>query len=826
MLDIQKVLEQIKGLPDAERLAILKDLEVLQEKTLIQKAQLHFLDFVKLMWPSFIAGRHHAKMADAFERVARGELKRLIINMPPRHDLRLDQLVPTIDGFKKISDVSEGDLVFGPDGKPRLVTGKSPVNRKPTYRVTTTDGAELVVSEDHLWTVRFECERSGPLKTLSTKALHDRQLAHPNTSKTPKLPDMSPAEFPHRKLLIDPYVLGVWLGDGSSHGASIGCSYADILQMRQQVEDCGYKTTHNPKFQQFNVLGLHAKLRELGLLKNKHIPEDYLCSSVEQRIALLQGLIDTDGDVTEAGKVTFNQTNRSLIEQVLCLVHSLGIKARITDRCTSYNGVPSQKSYRICFKFSRAARLPRKAARCRDTAGNWARTIKIEPTGLVEETQCLQVANDDGLFMAGRGWVVTHNTKSEFASYLFPAWFLGQYPHKKVIQTAHTAELAVGFGRKVRNLIDGDDFQKVFSGISLSSDSKAAGRWNTNKGGDYFAIGVGGAVTGKGADVLVIDDPHSEQEAQMGEYNPEVYDKVYEWYTSGPRQRLQPGGAIIIVMTRWSKRDLSGQIIKKSAERRGSNEWEVIEFPAIMPSGSPLWPEFWSIDELEAIKAEIPVSKWNAQYMQDPTSEEGALLKRDWWNEWPHDRPPNVEAIIQSWDTAFLKTQRSDYSACTTWGIFHQENEEGVMVPNLILLDAFKDKMEFPELKRVAHQKYWEYEPDQLVVEKKASGAPLIAELRMMGIPVTEFTPVRGNDKIARANAVTDLFASGIVWAPPTRWAEEVIEECASFPAGEHDDYVDSVTQALIRFRQGGWLRTTMDEWQEEPGYRRPVELY
>jgi len=418
------------------------------------------------------------------------------------------------------------------------------------------------------------------------------------------------------------------------------------------------------------------------------------------------------------------------------------------------------------------------------------------------------------------------HTKSEFASYLFPAWFLGQYPHKKVIQTAHTAELAVGFGRKVRNLIDGEDFQKVFPGITLSSDSKAAGRWNTNKAGDYFAIGIGGAVTGKGADVLVIDDPHSEQEAQLGEFNPEVYDKVYEWYTSGPRQRLQPGGAIIIVMTRWSKRDLTGQIIKKSAERRGSDEWEVIEFPAIMPSGNPLWPEFWSIEELEAIKAEIPISKWNAQYMQDPTSEEGALIKREWWNEWPHDRPPAVDAIIQSWDTAFLKTQRSDYSACTTWGIFQHENEEGVVVPNLIILDAFKDKMEFPELKRAAHQKYWEYEPDQLVVEKKASGAPLIAELRMMGIPVTEFTPVRGNDKIARANAVTDLFASGIIWHPPTRWAEEVIEECASFPAGEHDDYVDSVTQALIRFRQGGWLRTTMDEWQEEPGYRRPVEFY
>jgi len=418
------------------------------------------------------------------------------------------------------------------------------------------------------------------------------------------------------------------------------------------------------------------------------------------------------------------------------------------------------------------------------------------------------------------------HTKSEFASYLFPAWFLGRYPEKKIIQTAHTAELAVGFGRKVRNLINQEDFQEVFPGINLSSDSKAAGRWNTNKRGDYFAIGVGGAVAGKGADVLIIDDPHSEQEAALGAYNPEVYDKVYEWYTSGPRQRLQPGGAIIVVMTRWSVRDLTGSIMKSATQRDGADEWEVIELPAIMPSGDPLWPEFWPLDQLEALKAELPVSKWSAQYQQDPTSEEGALIKREWWQEWESDSPPPCEAIIQSWDTAFLKTQRADYSACTTWGVFHYPNEQGETVPNLILLDAYKEKLEFPELKRAAYEKYWEYEPDQMVVEKKASGAPLIFELRAMGIPVTEFTPSRGQDKIARANAVSDLFASGVIWAPPTRWAEEVIEECAAFPAGEHDDLVDSTTQALLRFRQGGWIRSSMDEWDDEPSYKRPVEYY
>tara|TARA_X000001388_G_scaffold48054_2_gene34415 strand:+ start:456 stop:1964 length:1509 start_codon:yes stop_codon:yes gene_type:complete len=418
------------------------------------------------------------------------------------------------------------------------------------------------------------------------------------------------------------------------------------------------------------------------------------------------------------------------------------------------------------------------------------------------------------------------HTKSEFASFLFPAWFLGRYPEKKIIQTAHTAELAVGFGRKVRNLIGQEDFQQVFPGIELSSDSKAAGRWNTNKRGDYFAIGVGGAVTGKGADVLIIDDPHSEQEAALGAYNPEVYDKVYEWYTSGPRQRLQPGGSIIIVMTRWSTRDLTGKIIKSVTQREGVDDWEIIELPAIMPSGDPLWPEFWPLDQLEALKAELPVSKWSAQYQQDPTSEEGALIKREWWQEWEKDNPPACEAIIQSWDTAFLKTQRADYSACTTWGVFQHPNESGDLQPNLILLDAYKEKLEFPELKRAAYDKYWEFEPDQMIVEAKASGSPLIFELRAMGIPVTEFTPSRGQDKIARVNAVSDLFASGVIWCPPTRWADEVIEECAAFPAGDNDDLVDSTTQALLRFRQGGWIRSTMDEWDDEPKYRRPISYY
>ena len=711
------------------------------------------------------------------------------------------------------------------------------------------------------------------------------------------------------------------------------------------------------------------------------------------------------------------------------------------------------------------------------------------------------------------------HTKSEFASYLLPAWFLGKYPGKKIIQCSNTAELAVGFGRKVRNLVDGETYAKVFPNVSLRHDSKAAGRWSTNEDGEYFAIGVGGTVTGKGADLLIIDDPHSEQEAALAANDPSIYDKVYEWYTSGPRQRLQPGGSIVVVMcmtgdtpvlmadgsdkllrdirpgdmvatfdkgrlsaskinnwqssgvdsiykiqtqsgkilrankrhpflvmnegvlewtrlkhlkagdllvslkdaidhheqqpsrenvgrvwhgsrttektqmhrtahlevtacgrafnvawmdaktklqavgcvlrtmaknthqrkrlklqgstglngvmgsllsstiqwfknattfvmsavnpqqvptlvpigmgscalttattqdksegffattatlqldterrqmflnelrrisdftvdpiasitpdgeeevfdvevdrtenfiangmvshnTRWGKRDLTGQVLKAAAQR-GGEEWEVVEFPAILPSGNPLWPEFWSFEELDALRNELPNPKWQAQYQQNPTSESAAIIKREWWKIWEEEDPPTCNYTLMAWDTAFEKSSRADYSAMTLWGVFEYPDDNGTYQTNIILLNAFRDRMEFPELKKRAIEHYRDWEPDSVIIEKKASGAPLIYEMRAMGIPVQEFTPVRGNDKISRVNAISDLFASGRVWAPPSRWAEEVIDEVASFPSGEHDDYVDTVSLAMMRFRKGGFIKTLLDEEDEPREFRR-----
>ena len=408
------------------------------------------------------------------------------------------------------------------------------------------------------------------------------------------------------------------------------------------------------------------------------------------------------------------------------------------------------------------------------------------------------------------------HTKSEFASNYLPAWMIGKNPKLKIIQTTHTAELAVRFGRKAKNVIDSPEYQEVFQ-TRLQEDSKAAGRWETEGGGEYFAAGVGGAITGRGADLLIIDDPHKEQDAM----SKEGFDKAYEWYTSGPRQRLQPGGAIVVVMTRWSTKDLTGCLIHGQKEVKG-DQWELIEFPAIMPSGLPVWPEYWKLDELEKVEATLPIAKWNAQWMQAPTAEEGAIIKREWWQDWPHENPPVTEFIIQSYDTAFLKKETADYSAITTWGMFRDDENQ----MHIILLDAEKDRYEFPELRRVAHESFLFWRPQMVLIEAKASGIPLTHELSRMGIPVVNYTPSKGNDKHVRVNTVAPFFESGRVWAPMHKqYAQEVIEECASFPNGSHDDYVDSMTQAIMRFRQGGFLLHPEDE-QEEIKPREPRVYY
>jgi predicted phage terminase large subunit-like protein len=471
--------------------------------------------------------------------------------------------------------------------------------------------------------------------------------------------------------------------------------------------------------------------------------------------------------------------------------------------------------------------LLRRKVEQENARANFMGFVKSMWPEFVEGPHHVKIAEKFQKFLTGKNQRLIVNmpprhTKSEFASFLFPAWMIGQNPRLKIIQATHTGELAIRFGRKVRNLMNTKEYKGVFPDVTLRTDNQAAGRWETNLGGEYFAAGVGGAITGRGADLLIIDDPHSEQDA----LSDTAMDNAYEWYTSGPRQRMQPGGSIVIVMTRWSDKDLTGNLIKKMGDIK-ADKWDIIEFPAILEDDDeekrkPTWPQYWKLNELDKVKASLVPTKWSAQWQQNPTYDGTSIIKREWWNIWDKEDPPECAFKIQSYDTAFSKKESADYSAITTWGVFYPD--EGTET-HLILLNSRKGRWDFPELKQVAKEELTLYNPEAVVIEAKASGTPLIQELRRFGVYATAFSPNRGMDKHVRLNSVAPIFEAGHVWRPNRDWAEEVQEECASFPYGEHDDLVDATTLALLRYRQGNFISLYDDE-PEEPIGKRKYEYY
>lgn len=844
---IQLLIARIPELPLQEKVDLLERLEAYDLKNARRRAREDFLVFCHRVYPGFKEGPHHRHLRPLLHDMARADWEgatppphalRLTVSMPPRFGkaLALDTEIPTPDrGFVRMGDLRVGDKVFAVDGTITEVIGVSPVWRdRPVCRVTTNDGYSVVADRSHEWDVVVDRKRP-KWKTVDTEYVL-RKTAHTKESRALRIPLQGAAQYPERSFSVDPYVLGVWLGDGRSDSAALCTADDFIFNKVNAIEGDEYteyaksgKTRHwrpGPIGKRGDKSSLQTRLRDLGVLNNKHIPQAYMTASVEQRLALLQGLMDTDGAVAKKGCCSFYNTNEMLARQVQELVQSLGVKASLVSGPATLNRQQFGLCWKVHFFMDRVASIPRKAERCRQAARTPERYIRAEAAGIAD-TVCIEVAHPSHLFLCTRGYIPTHN--SESIAFLYVAWYLGRNPSHQVMMITHTEELSSGFGRKVRDLIDTPEYQAIFEGsVQVSKDKSASGNWTTVQKGVYLALGVGGSAAGKGADLLIADDLVSEQAVLYG--NPETaFEQAWQYMQVGPLQRLMPGGRIIMIGTRWGRRDPIGRALHWAAENPQSLPWHEVRFPAIL-NGKSLWPEQWPLEQLLAKKAGMLPQFWQAQYMQEPTAEEGALIKREDWRIWPADKPPPpVDFVLQVWDTAHETKNKNDYSACQTWGIwFNEETERN----EIIILNGFHRRMEFPELKRKAKDEYEYWEPEELIIEKKAAGAPLIQELRTMDIAVTAISPSRGtrmqsNDKYARVNAISAVFRDGCVWAPDTRWAREIIELCAAFPNGESDDPVDCVEMAISRYRRGGFIRLSDDRREDDnPGIPRRRAYY
>jgi predicted phage terminase large subunit-like protein len=391
--------------------------------------------------------------------------------------------------------------------------------------------------------------------------------------------------------------------------------------------------------------------------------------------------------------------------------------------------------------------------------------------------------------------------KSFITSSIFPAWLLGRHPQYHIIFATYGQELSDDFGRCVRNFIAHPDHQAIFPNCRLSEDSTSVRRFNTAAGGAYFAVGRGGAITGRGAHLLLIDDPIKDCE----EANSETVRKaLHEWYASVAYTRLMPGGAIIIIQTRWHQDDLAGWLLREHA----NENWDVLCLPAIAEQdegfrkeGEPLWPEKYPLPELEMKRTAIGGRAWASLYQQRPAAADGVIFKRDWWQFYSQPLSVTPNQIVQSWDTAFKKGEENDFSVCTTWGVASD---------GYYLLHLWRGKVEFPELKRVVASLAEQWKPNVILVEDKASGQSLIQELKL-STPLPLIAVKVDSDKQTRAQAVTPLIEAGKVFLPKSApWVSDYIEEMACFPNGVHDDVIDATTQALNYLRVKPPLRATV----------------
>jgi len=801
--------------PDTAKLR----LEALQREA----ARRRLLPFIQRFNPKYDAGWVHKDICRRLERFSRdveaGKSPRLMLLMPPRHGkaLAVGTPVPTPAGWTTIEALRAGDWVFGRDGTPTRVVAVSPIWKdRPLYEVVSDDGASVLADAEHEWTVRL-CRKRPIYKTKTTK-----QLAERDSPRNPALMTYDAARYPAAALPIHPYVLGAWLGDGTSRHATLTRGAQDIEFMRAEIERCSHPTTDRSTAGTFGISGMQTTLGDLGLLRNKHIPLIYRTASAEQRLALLQGLIDTDGYVAPDGQVEFCSVNEQLARHTLELVRSLGVKASLICGDATLNGEFVSRKYRVMFYMAGAARLPRKAARCRNNERTPHRFLTFKPAGQ-GDTMCIQVEAEDHQFLVGHGYLLTHN--SEIASRNFPAWHLGQYPDHELIACSYNLALAMTFSRKVKQIIDDPLYQTVFP-TRLDPDNQSTEAWMLQGArGGYVAAGIGGPITGRGAHVLLIDDPVKNAEEAD---SPDIREKIWEWYLSTAYSRLAPGGGVLIIQTWWHDDDLAGRLqsLMKNVDGADADfvdQFEVVKYPAIaeadeylnlqteqieydLPNpdlalyerlrakGEALHPARYDLIKLLRIKAQNRGGRWwSALYQQNPVPDDGGYFERSQFRPSP-SIPRKLDAYVYiAFDFAISEKKQNDYTVGT---VGMQDADDMLHIVDQVRFksgDAFHIVEAILNLASKWHNPslVLGFEDGQIYRSIEALLKKRMRE-RSFYPPITVLKPI--TDKMARARVLQGRMQQGTVYfdarAP---WYEQMKLEMLRFPAGVHDDQVDSL---------------------------------
>ena len=421
--------------------------------------------------------------------------------------------------------------------------------------------------------------------------------------------------------------------------------------------------------------------------------------------------------------------------------------------------------------------------------------------------------------------------KSLTCDVAFPCFAWLHKPHLQFLFASYASGLAIRDSVKCRRLMNSQFYQGLNPQFTISTDQNQKQRFENSSNGHRISTSVGGALTGEGGDIIVIDDPHNVKEAE----SEAIRQNTCDWWDTAVQSRLNDPktGAFIIIMQRVHQSDLTGHILKNALPEDG---WTHLCVPAEYEKNHPhvytpaplltvsaledprkeegalLWPDRFGRKEIDSLKYTLGNYAAAGQLQQRPSPKGGGIIRKKWWQKWEQDSFPPMVYVLQSWDTAYEDTKTSSYSACTTWGVFTRGGRHHIM-----LLNRFRDRLPYPELRRIAQEKYHDDKPDAVIIEKKASGQSLIQDMRQANIPVITYTPDRS--KIARAHVASVMFEQGAIWYPDRKWAEEVIEMCAVFPAGDGADVVDTVTQAIIRLRTMwyGSLDSDEDELPEIP---------